>query len=160
MSRPIDLQVADLVIESIDQFVEWPAAALLLWPGQLRQQYHNYPPEVLDVLAGASVQPNTLSNGPAICAYLVAGGERPELNGRGWDIHHVYDGEFPLPGQEAPLHAAQHGEHFTQSAGLVAIHPIAHKLAHTIPYFEWHLRREALLRFGYDPDGVANNLVD
>jgi hypothetical protein len=44
--------------------------------------------------------------------------------------------------------------YFTQSAGLVAIHPVADALADEFAVFAWRLRAEAFLRFGYDPEGA------
>ena len=41
-----------------------------------------------------------------------------------------------------------------QSAGLVAIHPVAEALKDEYSYFAWLLRHEAFLRFNYDPDSV------
>jgi len=52
------------------------------------------------------------------------------------------------------LHATKKVCHFTQSAGLVAVHPIADALADEFPFFTWLLRAEAFVRFKYDPDGV------
>jgi len=54
----------------------------------------------------------------------------------------------------------QNGKHFTQSAGLVAIHPIAEALKDEYFYFSWLLRYEAFLRFNYDPDGVFSEKID
>jgi hypothetical protein len=62
--------------------------------------------------------------------------------------------KFPFPGQTDTLHAASNGLHCTQSAGLVAIHPIADQMCDEFPAFSWLLRGEAFLRFGYDPDIV------
>jgi hypothetical protein len=53
--------------------------------------------------------------------------------------HHVFGG-------------ADHGSLFTHSAGLVAAHPIAHHLAQQSDLLKWLLRREAFLRFGFDPE--------
>lgn len=49
---------------------------------------------------------------------------------------------------------------FTQSAGLVAIHPIADALADEFAIFAWRLRAESFLRFGYDPEGVFSAVQD
>jgi len=51
-------------------------------------------------------------------------------------------------------------KHFTQSAGLVAIHPIAEALKDEYFYFAWMLRHEAFLRFDYDPDTVFSEKTD
>ena len=58
------------------------------------------------------------------------------------------------------LHAVKDGRRFTQSAGLVAIHPIAEALKDEYLYFAWLLRHEAFLRFGYDPDAVLSERAD
>ncbi len=42
----------------------------------------------------------------------------------------------------------------TQSAGLVAIHPIADAMADEFACFAWLLRAKAFEKFHYDPDGV------
>lgn len=99
---------------------------------------------------------DTRMNGPAISAFLLAGGERPGRFGssNAWSIHHLYSGKFPHPGKESALHAIKSGLHFTQSAGLIATHPIADALSDEFPFFSWRLRAEAFNRFGYDPDQV------
>lgn len=65
------------------------------------------------------------------------GGERPSRrdSNNEWTIHHIYDGKFPLAIAKPSLRAVNHGDHFTQSAGLVAIHPIADALADEYFYF-------------------------
>ena len=77
------------------------------------------------------------SNGPAIIAYAVSGGERPmRSNARGWNIHHLYDGKFPYPGNAGPsLQVMKEPRHFTQSAGLIAVHPLADALADEFSVF-------------------------
>lgn len=87
-------------------------------------------------------------------AFAIAGGVRPKrANGRGWNIHHVYDGQFPAPTRPC-TRAVKAGDYFTEAAGLVAAHPIADALADEFAYFAWLLRVEAFHRFGFDPDGV------
>ena len=95
------------------------------------------------------------SNDPAIHAFLVAGGERPVRRHKdfGWDIHHLYLG-LPTSGGQKGIHAVKDGRHFTQSAGLVAVHPIADALYEEDLDFAMMLRQESFKRFGYDPDGV------
>jgi len=102
------------------------------------------------------VKPDTRSNGPAISAFLYAGGERPfrANSTKQWTIHHIYDSKFPVSQSGKNTHAVKDGSYFTHSAGLVAIHPVADALADEIPYFAWLLRYEAFLRFGFDPDNV------
>lgn len=95
-------------------------------------------------------------NGPAIAAFLLAKGARPTRFGssNAWSIHRRYSGNFPYRVGEATLHAQKACYHFTQSAGLVAAHPVADALVDEFPFFDWLLRAEAFRRFGYDPDHV------
>lgn len=58
------------------------------------------------------------------------------------------------------LRARDDGRHFTQSAGLVAIHPVADALADEIAIFAWRLRAESFVRFGYDPEGAFTGKHD
>jgi hypothetical protein len=53
-------------------------------------------------------------------------------------------------------HAVKDGRHFTQSAGLVVVHPIAEAPEDECFHFAWLLRYEALLRFGCDPDAALS----
>lgn len=138
-------------------FVRWPKRSLLLWEGETKKKYHAYPSSIVSKLKNAGIfTVDRRSNGPAVMAYCLAGGIRPlRRDGRQrWNIHHLYDGRFPRNSSGKTLHAIKDGKHFTQAAGLVAIHPIAHACADEYCWFAWQLRREAFLRFGYDPDGV------
>jgi hypothetical protein len=147
----------------LDSFVEWPRRAELLWAGCDRTaNYHSYPDVLKALFARQRLSSDARSNGPAIMAYLVAGGQRPlRTSGRGWHIHHLYDGKFPYPGNTRPsLRAVMDARHFTQSAGLVAIHPVADALADEFAVFAWRLRAEAFVRFGYDPEGAFSTLQD
>jgi len=148
---------------NLDSFVKWPQRAELLWAGSDRTaKYHNY----LDVLKALFRQRHIAcdarSNGPAIMAYLVAGGQRPKRSGaQEWAIHHLYDGKFPYPGRTRPsLRAVMDARHFTQSSGLVAIHPVADALADEFGVFAWRLCAEAFVRFGYDPEGAFSDTQD
>jgi hypothetical protein len=101
------------------------------------------------------ITPDTRSNGPAICSFLLAGGIRPRReDGQGWNIHHIYDGNFPHPKKMSTTHAVSEGQYFTEAAGLVALHPIAHAVVDEFFEFAWWLRKEAYSRFGFDPDSV------
>ena len=55
-----------------------------------------------------------------------------------------------------PFVRIKDGNHFTKSAGLVAIHPVAEAPGGECFYFAWLLRHEAFLRFGYDPDAALS----
>ena len=144
------------ILAEPDRFFEWPQAGELLWPGCTRgnsEQRHQYPAEVAERLRRAGLlQPDERNNGPAIMAFLSSGGRRPICGNEGWPIHHIYDGREPVP--EHPIavpDAVRDGSYFTHSAGLVAAHPVAHHLAHHSALLKWLLRREAFLRFGFDP---------
>ena len=114
------------------EFVQWPIKAVLLWDGCVRVRYHHYPEEIKNKLKTKEIRIDSRSNGPAVMSFLFAGGRRlkrafdPKQE---WHIHHIYDGKFPWIDNGDTLHAVQSGKHFTQSAGLVAIHPIAEALA-------------------------------
>jgi len=136
-------------------YIKWPTKARLLWLGCVRVKYHQVPDRIKEEAKSRGIQSNSLSNGPAIMSFLLAGGERPiRSNRQGWHIDHIYDSKFPWMTRRVSLHAVKDGKHFTQSAGLVAIHPVAEALKDEYFYFAWLLRYEAFLRFGYDPDAV------
>ena len=142
-------------------YIKWPAKARLLWSGCVRIKYHRIPDRIKQEATSKGIQVDSRSNGPAIMSFLLAGGERPtRSNDQGWHIDHIYDGKFPWPTRGRSLHAVKDGTHFTQAAGLVAIHPVAEALKDEYFYVAWRLRREAFLRFGYDPDGVFSEHID
>ena len=150
------LEIVERVWAQKNLFVQWPKTSLLFMPGTVSVKYHQYTDEQKRRLRDADIKPDSRSNGPAIMAYRLAGGERPRRvsPGRDWSIHHIYDGQFPGPGAGANTHAVNDGQCFTEAAGLVAVHPIVDALADEVPYFAWLLRREAFDRFGFDPDRV------
>jgi hypothetical protein len=150
------LEIVDRVWVQRDLFVRWPKTALLFMPGVVRGKYHKYTEEQKARLRRAGITPDSRSNGPAIMAYRLAGGERPPRvsPGREWSIHHIYDGKFPAGRASATTHSVNDGKYFTEAAGLVAVHPIADALADEVPYFAWLLRRESFDRYRFDPDGV------
>ncbi len=136
-----------------DQFFQWPQVGALLWPDWdcIRTQNdgeHEYPNELKARLARLGLPPDTRTNGPAIVSFLASGGKRPTWGNEGWPIHHIYDGTNGSP------HAVEERNLFTHSAGLVAVHPDAHDLAHQSNLLKWLLWREAFLRFDFDPMGV------
>lgn len=157
------------VAGQLAEYVRWPQRAELLWNGcdrtrdsAQKQRYHTFPQELKSLAKTTGVTLDGRSNGPAIAAYLIAGGGRPNrFSGNNkWSIHHIYNKKFPYPGRKNTLHAVKESKHFTQSAGLVAIHPIADQMCDEYPFFSWLLRAEAYLRFGYDPDGVFSHGQD
>jgi len=152
------LEIKQIVLAHWDEFVKWPKEALLLWHGCVRTKYHNYPASIMTLLAERGIYRRYWSNDPAIHAFLVAGGERPTRRHKnfGWDIHHLYLG-LRRGGGRNGTHAVKDGLHFTQSAGLVAVHPIADALYAEDPEFAELLRKESFNRFGYDPDGIFSS---
>jgi hypothetical protein len=165
----IERRLISLVAREDQFFVRWASKASLLWEdcdrvpeSGRRQKYFSFP-DVIKLLArGKKVRLDTRANGPAVVSFLLAGGERPKRFGSSneWSIHHLYSGKFPYAGRTDTTHAAKHGLHFTQSAGLVAVHPVADSLVDEFPCFAWFLRAKAFLRFGYDPDHVFSPEVD
>lgn len=143
--------------------VRFAERAHLLWPGCNRipepgasQRIHRYVEPLKSELKSKYIDMDTRSNGPAIAAFLYAGGERPERIGsrNRWSIHHLYSGKFPYVDRTETLHAVKDGEHFTNSAGLIAVHPILDAICDEYPCIAWYLRARAFERFGYDPDSV------
>jgi len=154
-------KVATEVWDRRTNYIKWPARARLLWPGCVRTRYHRVPDRIKEEARSRGVPVDSRSNGPAIMSFLLAGGERPRRSNRqGWHVDHIYDGKFPWPTRSRSLHAVKNGKHFTQAAGLVAIHPIAEALKDEYYHFAWLLRHEAYLRFNYDPDAVFSGKAD
>jgi hypothetical protein len=156
-------RIAKEVWAAKEEFVRWPKRELLFWPGLKRhpngqrKDCYSYSPQQRAMLEKAGIREDARNNGPAILAFQLAEGERPsrtDVPKFHWSVHHIYDGRFPASQGSFVRHAMREGEHFTQSAGLVAVHPIADGLAGDCAYFAWLLRYEAFLRFGYDPDKV------
>jgi hypothetical protein len=155
--------VLERVAADLESFVRWAAEALLLWPDCDRvpppgkkQKYFSYPAHIRQLAKTRRVVLDTRPNGPAIASFILAGGERPSRFGssNAWSIHHLYSGKFPYYSRQSTTHAAKECAHFTQSAGLVAVHPVADAMVDEFPFFAWLLRAHAFRRFGYDPDGV------
>ena len=151
------------IVRHLDSFVQFPQNSILLWQGCDRvtpmgkkQKIHFYPEQLKAKARRQGILLDTRPNGPAIASFLFAGGRRPNRFGstNAWSIHHLYSGKFPHLGNPHSLHAQKSGNHFTQSAGLVAVHPLADALSDEFPAFAWLLRSEAFTRFGYDPDSV------
>jgi hypothetical protein len=143
----------------------WPKQSVLLQPEWVRDSDGNradcyrYDAELKRRLRRKNLKPDGRNNGPAILSFLMAGGQRPVCGDEGWPIHHVYDGQALVPGtQRRILHAVQNGQHFTHSGGLVALHPAAHLVVHQSEFLAWLLRREAFIRFGYDPDNIFSRI--
>lgn len=154
------------ILENSNLFIEWPKRAELFWPGCTRKreidpvtkkrQYHKYPELLQSALREDSLKVDARANGPAILAFRLAGGIRPIRKGSttAWNVHHIYDGRFPYLRRSKTLRAVEAGLHFTQTAGLVAVHPVVHALCEEYSCFAWFLRAKSYQLFGYDPDGV------
>lgn len=141
-----------------EQFFEWPQVSAQLSTEFTRtDDGYDYPDDLLARLAHLGLSPGQRSNDPAILAFLASGGNRPLWGNEGWPIHHIYDGLAPFVPNAATTYAVQDVHSFTHSAGLVAAHPVAHHLVHQSPLLKWLLRREAYIRFGFDPDGAFNH---
>lgn len=158
---PPERKIINEVWEHRTEFIQWPTKARLLWPGCVRVRYHTIPDEIKKEARSKAIQIDSRSNGPAIMSFLLASGKRPtRSNNQGWHIDHIYNGKFPWTTGGKSLHAVKDGNHFTQSAGLVATHPIAEALADEYFYFAWLLRHESFLRFNYDPNMVFCEKID
>ena len=161
--------VLSAVGKSLDAFIRWPGEALLLWPDcnrvpepGKRQKYFSYPSHIRQIAKRKNVKLDTRPNGPAIAAFIIAGGDRPHRFGssNAWSFHHLYSGKFSYLGKTSTTHATKECNHFTQSAGLIAVHPVADALVDEFPFFAWLLRAMAYVRFGYDPDTAFASDVD
>lgn len=169
LERPKLQEVVQVVSSSLERFVRFSSHAILLWrgcdrivPKGQKSKYHRYPQEIKARARELSLRLDGRANGPAICAFKMAGGERPDRWGsnNSWSIHHLYSGKYPFVDRSESLHAKKNGLHFTQSAGLVAVHPIADAMCDEFPSFAWRLRAEAYLRFEYDPDAVFSGQIN
>lgn len=158
--------VLQLVASRIDDFLLWPDKPLLLWegcdrirPAKGKQRYHTFPNPIKDLAREWKYVLDGRANGPAIAAFMLSGGDRIIRNGTNnkWSIHHIYNNKFPYQPGTRTLHAVKERRHFTQSAGLVAVHPIADAIADEFAAFAWLLRATAWKKFHYDPDGVFTN---
>jgi len=134
---PSERKIATEVWEHRTHYIKWSVKAMLLWPGCVRTKYHMIPDRIKEEARSRGVQVDSHSNGPAIMSFLLAGGKRPKRsNNQGWHIDHIYDGKFPWATRSREALKDEH------------------------PHFAWLLRREAHLRFGYDPDGVFSEGID
>lgn len=161
--------VVGVVCTNLTSFVQMPVSSILLWKGAdriptqgKRQKYHKYPDEIKCLAKERGLKLDTRPNGPAIASFLFAGGHRPSRSGSSndWSIHHLYSGKYPYLDRTSTTHATKDGLHFTQSAGLVAVHPIADAMCDEFPSFTWFLRAKAFLQYGYDPDQVFTDIHD
>jgi hypothetical protein len=114
--------VVETVCENLDEFIRFSSEAMPLWDGCDRvklkgkpQKYHKFPDEIRRRAKDVGVTLDSRPNGPAIAAFLLAGGRRPKRIGssNAWSVHHLYAGKYPY----VTTHAAKLGRHFTRSAG-------------------------------------------
>src|ERR1700728_4619655 len=63
---------------NLNDFVNWPERAELLWQGCDRTvDYHKFPDSLKRLFSERKLKGDSRSNGPAIGAFLAAGGHRP-----------------------------------------------------------------------------------
>ena len=98
------------------EFVQWPTEARLLWGGCVRaREHYKYPDDLKKELKSKGITADTrMVNGPAITAFLFAGGKRPKRTSnpsQEWPIHHIYDGNFPWPHPLGTLGISQYDGH-------------------------------------------------
>ena len=162
--------ILSIVYQNKDEFIKWPEKCLLLWKGADRVpeqkgklKYHHYPELIREVAKKYKIPLDSRPNGPAITAFLIADGKRPERYGskNSWSIHHLYSGKFSYPNSTVkPLHAVKDKLHFTQSAGLVAVHPIIDALFDEVPAVSWYFRYLSFEKFMYDPMEIFSSDTD
>ncbi|MDA1314605.1 MAG: hypothetical protein O2968_14795 [Acidobacteria bacterium] len=112
------LDIVDPVWKQQDAFIRWPKQSLLFAPRVTRKKgYHKFTKEQKRQLRQARIAVDGPSNGPAVMAFLLAGGERPKrlASNHGWSVHHIYDGKFPAHGATQTTHAVKDGEYFTHA---------------------------------------------
>jgi hypothetical protein len=93
---------------------------------------------------------------PEEIAFALAGGgslQRPD--GGLWSLTHLYDGRHPFEERATTLNAYNEGDHFTESAGLVAVSPACGDYLESGCVVKT-LRWVAFEEFSYDPDHYFN----
>ena len=151
------------MIENLDRFVCWPVykKSILLWEGCTREEkYHKYSIKIKQLAKDKGITLDGRANGPAKAAFDFAGGIRPKRYGstNTWYCKHLYSGKYPYFNKKDTLHAVKNPKHFTQSSGIVALHPISNAAFDEFPEFAWYLRALAFQKFSYDPDGVFTDI--
>lgn len=81
-------------------------------------------------------------------AFAFARGQHPN----DWTFHHLYDGIVPFHGRKKTLDAQKHGRHFTETAGMVTVHPLVQELYDHCACIRRTLRARSFTQFKYDPD--------
>lgn len=154
-----EANILNIIINNLADFVVFPREGRLFFLGLVRQAPRSglisYPPGTIFSKLNPKGKMEIMTNGPAVVAFENAGGSIPlKGNGNSWSIHHLYAKDFPYIGTTRTLHAIKDGAHFTHTAGMVAVHPLADAAAHEYACFSWFLRAKAFLLFGYNPDNV------
>jgi hypothetical protein len=153
-------QCAMAIWNQRDTYIRWPRHKRLLLKGVVRHpdgnnpHCYDYPPDLEAEIRQAGLPIDRRSNGPAILAFQLAGGDRPRRphpSTWAWTVHHIYDGEHPHRDNPRVPHAINDGSLFTEAAGLVAVHPLADYVGMNVPLLAWLLRWEAFRRFEFDP---------
>jgi hypothetical protein len=159
----VGVQCAMAIWNQRDTYIRWPRRQRLLLPGVVRHpdgnkpECYDYPPELVAEIQQAGLPVDRRNNGPAILAFQLTGGDRPRRpypEKWAWTIHHIYDGQHPHTNNQPVPHAIRDGSLFTESAGLVAVHPLADYVVTDVSLLAWLLRWEAFRRFKYDPMNV------
>jgi len=157
----VGVQCSIAIWRQRETYFRWPKKQRIISKEWVRHKdgrkkdCYNYPPQLVDEIKRAGLPVDRRNNGPAIISFLLAGGERPlrPFPSRwGWTIHHIYDGQHPRFQDQQVPHAINDPKLFTDSRGLVAVHPFADYIAMREPLLAWLLRWEAFRRFsGFDP---------
>jgi hypothetical protein len=141
-------------------WIRWPKDASLLWDGCVRMSApYVYPGLLQRRIPHGVIMDRRMNNGPGRTAFHAGGGSCPE----GWMCHHIYDRWYsPWPREGKPLvgGAVAVGRHFTQSAGIAAVHPTVNIDAHGDTTVSRFLKLLAFLKFGYDPEQRFGDKTD
>lgn len=90
---------------------------------------------------------------PEEVAFTLAGGSlQPSDNEGHWKLRHLYDGKHPFEGRDRTLNSYEHGDHFTESAGLVAVRSTSDDDLGEYGCIIKTLRWSAYETFAHDPD--------
>ena len=151
--------VLQIVGEHLNDFVQFPKRALLLWqdcdrkkpPGE-KQRYHQYPVMIRELAkrkAGSSwIREQMVLQG--LHFSLPVGFVLRDMAARMIGLHITCtQANSRYLNRVATTHAVKFGCHFTQSAGVITAHPIADAMCDEFPFFAWLLRAESFRRSGY-----------
>jgi len=89
---------------------------------------------------------------PRGSAFRCAGGNVPQAvpDADAWQLIHLY-AAAPAFDNGAAFDGTAQPKHYTQSAGLVAVHPVVYHLTGQFPCIVWTLRARSFMRFNHDP---------